>query len=111
MARLVVVTVLLALGFSTPPSSAAGGWYLLLPRVDKESSGRTVPLTQLPLKDWSHQQAFDNAPMCEREKAGQAEAWRREFQTADSSFREMALVHMVQFTASRCIASDDPRLK
>lgn len=67
-----------------------------------------------PLTEWKHFEAFDTAFECEEERHKLVEeAKKRKEQVARSTkeAREAALSQVLHYISSRCIASDDPRLR
>lgn len=112
-----VAAVTLALTMA-PAASWAGGFYLLVaPRKVSGAADSGAPLAQ-----WSHEMSYDSARECE---AGRVERFRRraslerpgapaprprEDGGAPAELDEEVLRHAMN-AESRCVASDDPRLR
>jgi|ERR1019366_5525132 hypothetical protein len=91
------------------------GWYLMTPPLN--SGG--IPDYDAPITSWNNEKSFDSARDCEEGKVtvleSKIEARKRleqiqihpDKQIADQYFRWTRSV----FAASKCIATDDPRLK
>ena len=97
--------IVLAALFLAIPAFAGQGWYLLsppkIPRVMEFDE-------KAPLERWEQHRAFDSAEDCERKLDG----WRARAMDRfklDGSIENKYLIGSAIF--SRCIASDDPRLK
>jgi hypothetical protein len=112
------------------------GWYLMVPFPDAPGK---PPNFHAPLSQWNQMGAFDTAAACDKEResrrklaAGALEQVKREIiedflrrnkaaQTSNQPLSEVppkvhddevtASTEAVAVAASRCIASDDPRLK
>jgi len=108
---------------------ALTGWYLVVPQPD---SPVKRPNFKAPLSQWNQMGAFDSAAACDKERESRRQLAlealdqvKREIEalpdTGNRPLREVAPkvyqddVTVSDFalgiTASRCIASDDPRLK
>jgi hypothetical protein len=97
--------ILLVTLFFVIPAFAGQGWYLLSP---PKTPGVMEFDEKALLERWKHHSAFDSAEECERNLNGwRARAWDQ-FKLADS-IENKYLSEAAIF--SRCIASDDPRLK
>jgi hypothetical protein len=98
------IILLVALLFAA--SAYAGhGWYLLTP---PKIPGVMEFDEKAPLERWEHHGAFDSAEDCERN----LDVWRARAMDQfklDGSIENKYLSGLAIF--SRCIASDDPRLK
>jgi hypothetical protein len=88
----------------TSPASGAGGWYLMDPPY---RAGQNAPLVQ-----WKHAQAFDSARECQEERERREGSARRALREAREENDRVQISHLIVFYEhSRCIASDDPRLR
>jgi hypothetical protein len=114
---------------------AAGGWYLLTPPVTEynEKAGyleRIRVLTDVPLSKWNHGDSFDTAADCEAVRYARTQLETRfratavdEYQKSlsvdrspadrESARRTLESAHSREqvLALSRCIASDDSRLR
>ena len=96
--------VLVALFFAAPVYTGQG-WYLLSP---PKIPGVMEFDEKAALERWEHHGAFDSAEDCERNLNG----WRARAMDRfklNGSIENKYLIGLAIF--SRCIASDDPRLK
>jgi len=104
------------------------GWYLMVPQPDAPGK---APNANAPLSQWNQMGAFDNASNCEKEREYRRRVAvkalgevKQEVAALPDSRQPLAKVSpkvaqdatdVSNFTigieASRCIASDDPRLK
>jgi hypothetical protein len=99
---------------------AGQGWYLLQPGGSKAFPAHT--LTTTPLRGWDHHSSYDTAEGCEQRKR-QALDWgkkglakaHQDAKEANTEEQRSEIMEWVEFLSlwrlSRCIASDDPRLK
>jgi len=85
---------------------ASGHWYLLEPPVDQDFSR---VLFDFPLGRWYHKGSYDSAAECARAREIIIDKATRAFQALKNE--RMAGVFAASADGSRCIASDDPRLK
>jgi hypothetical protein len=127
-----VVVILLAV---TTSPRAAGGWYLLIPprsEYDERAgflSGYKI-LDNKPLSQWGQQGAYDSASECEAVKNSFTMAEQRVYSLSSEAYvkavgagtdpvvlkmqrflTESNNANVLGFMASRCIRSDDPRLR
>ncbi len=80
---------------------ALTGWYLMVPAQTK---GGPID-TSLPLSQWTMFESFDTAAGCQRKKSRVYDEAQRKDRAGDTK-------GMADFySAARCIATDDPRLK
>ena len=97
--------ILLVALFFAIPAFAGQGWYLLSP---PKIPGVMEFDEKAPLERWEHHGAFDSAEDCERDLNG----WRAR---AMDRFKVVGTIENKYLSESaifsRCIASDDPRLK
>jgi len=104
-----------------PAALAAQGWYLMHPPVE-EKTLRFNP--QAPLRQWKQLSAHDNARECEvaklnllNEARNLLDDARKELASKDQvvldskSWIRYQAENLAAAMATRCIASDDPRLK
>jgi hypothetical protein len=105
------------------------GWYLMVPYPD--ATGQ-APNFKAPLSQWNQMGAFDNAAACDKERESRRklalqalEQVKREMEALpDTGKRPLsevapkvyddavtATTFELAIDGSRCIASDDPRLK
>jgi hypothetical protein len=116
-------------------AEAAGGWYLLVPpRTDYDRSAPYLQgmkiLTAKPLSQWAQEGAYDSAEACEAVKASQTHVNQRIYEGAAANYQnaigkygpnepatrlarvlaEIDNANVDAYQASRCAASDDPRL-
>jgi|SRR5713101_6058180 len=104
------------------------GWYLLRP----PGPNNGAPDFKAPLSRWTYSGSFDSAKGCERERDSridlgehtihdmkdtvdkldqrQAVVSKERLQAFREDFGE-ARTFWIQYTASQCVATDDPRLK
>jgi hypothetical protein len=97
--------ILLVALFFAIPAFAAQGWYLLSP---PKIPGVMDFDEKAPLERWQHHGAFDSAEDCEWNLNGWRARAMHQFKLVDS-IENKYLIESAIF--SRCIASDDPRLK
>jgi len=102
-----IAIILLLAVFLLPLSAQRGcGWYLMNPPLNNQSERRVI--SSRPLNEWTHDEAFDTAAECERflrtMRKDSEEHLKREVNADNIFVRSLYL-------SSRCIASDDPRLK
>jgi hypothetical protein len=114
MLRLAIMITLLV----TPLTSQAGqGWYLIYPPVQYPSETETGSVRgTAPYHEWGQTAAFDTVQACERErKATDAKALEtlKALGNEDqkSLLTKLRLVVTAAQVSSRCVASDDPRLR
>lgn len=75
------------------------------------------PLLRVPLNQWIKYKSFDSADQCKKNKLDELITMINATSIAnkDKSFPQNLLIHMkganFQMMLSKCIASDDPRLK
>jgi hypothetical protein len=83
------------------------GWYLMTPPPGP--SGK--PDFSAPLSEWSHMAAFDGAATCKKEHDSEFKSAQKAPMDVknedDLEVRDLASA----VKASRCIATDDPRLR
>lgn len=95
-------------------SRAAGGWYLLAPPFDDFESSRKTGgprvLDDAPLDKWSRISSFDSAQACEQSRQEVIRFLTREDQNPTFS-RGGAMLNRDRAVLSKCVPSDDPRLK
>jgi len=106
------------------PAWAGQGWYLLQPGGSKAFPAHTIATT--PIRGWDHHSSYDTAEDCEQRKRraldwgekGLAKAHldAKKANTEDEVREQRSeVMEWVEFLStwrlSRCIASDDPRLK
>jgi hypothetical protein len=104
------------------------GWYLMVPQPDAPGK---APNANAPLSQWNQMGAFDNASNCEKEREYRRRVAvkalgevKQEVAALPDSTQPLVKVSpkvaqdaadvsnfAVGIEASRCIASDDPRLK
>ena len=90
----------------TSPALAGQGWYLLYPNLDLMKFAPNADWSQL--KDWSQGGAYDTAEQCEQNRF----QWIQRAKKEDAKVPKKDQVKELTIaTSSRCIASDDPRLK
>jgi hypothetical protein len=131
-ARGVPLVVILLAGV---PAWADGGWYLLVPpRSDYDQRAEYLSaykiLDNKPLSQWSQQGAYDSAAECEAVRSSLLNVEQRVYSKAADAYRQdlsggadpVALrmqrfitetdnVNVSALLASRCIRSDDVRLR
>jgi hypothetical protein len=95
---------------AVPDAWAGQGWYLLTPPPLKGSKDRRD--FQAPLRMWSQFGAYDTARECEESLSN----WRGSTEQQIESVKNKADIdrlrdRLTRADESRCIASDDPRLK
>jgi hypothetical protein len=104
------------------------GWYLIRPPGPDNGE----PDFEAPLSRWTYSGSFDSANECERERDSRIDSGERNTHeikgTVDALARQQGVVSedrlkslreefgkaqtlWVQYSASQCIATDDPRLK
>lgn len=129
-ASLVFVTLFVV----ATPLWAVGGWYLLTPPISEYNEGATylsgyTILVNKPLSQWVQQGAFDSASDCEAVKDSRTRVEQDIFYKSHDAYREslgrtdqvvlkaqrlLTEGHNAKYSAlwdSRCIRSDDPRLR
>jgi len=121
MRPLMIAAVLLLVGCRStadvePPAgrTATGGWSLIAPPFssfeDSSRSGGLRVLDEAPLGQWSLIARFDNAHDCERSRQETIRFLTREDQNPTFS-QGGAMLNRSRAMLSRCVPSDDPRLK
>jgi hypothetical protein len=85
------------------------GWYLLKPPVIRRADRTFMPATSAPLKNWEHERSFDSAEQCQVALADLAKEAGPTLRSDHGLTLERAMAS-ADF-ASRCIASDAPRLR
>ncbi len=127
------VALVLVVGVTTLllRSASAQGWYLLQPPVVQGPPARATPDALRPLSEWRHVMAFASADECDllrleatkRAASDLAEAKRdyeRVSQDRDTIWRvridalhrwNLANREFLLWDESRCIVSNDPRLR
>jgi hypothetical protein len=104
--------------FAAHPAWAEQGWYLIVPPPTSGNNIRIFTFSEereflvgefnknAPLPKWIQLKSFDSAKECEEYKINKMHFWIDGFneETGEAKIRE-------HIEASRCIASDDPRLK
>ena len=113
---LCLAVALLLASSGTPEAASAQKWLLLEPPVD-ETSDRVTVLDQIPLAQWNRVGAYDREAACESRQREAARATMEEYVRLSTSapLPPMDVWLAVarerrQAEASRCVASDDPRL-
>jgi hypothetical protein len=129
---LLVVVVLLMVATSL---WAAEGWYLLVPPLSEYNeradflSGYKM-LDNKPLSQWGQQGAYDSASVCEAVRNSLLMVAQRTYSSSSEAYlkavgektdpvvlkmqrfiTETNNANVMAFMASRCITSDDPRLR
>jgi hypothetical protein len=104
------------------------GWYLMVPQPD--APGR-APNVNAPLSQWNQMGAFDSASNCEKERESRRrlavkalDEVQQEIDAVPDSTQPLVKVapkvaqdsvdvssFAIGIEASRCVASDDPRLR
>src|ERR1700730_16572314 len=90
-------------------------WYLMIPPLNSAGS----PDDASPLTSWHNEKSFDSARQCEDGKVTvlerEIEALKRlekiQIPQSPEGFDQYIRWRRRQFAASKCIATDDPRLK
>jgi len=119
--------ILVALA-GAPPLLAAGGWYLLIPPRSDQNTLKI--LDSEPLSKWTQQGAYDSASDCEAAKDALLTVERNSYYDAERRYalalsekKDQVTVAVIQsalenyrsnfdgLSVSRCINSDDPRLR
>jgi hypothetical protein len=121
-----------ASSLSMTPRHAAAlalvGWYLMRP----PGPNNGAPDFRAPLSQWTYSGSFDSAKDCQRERDSRIDLGVKTIhdirETVDGLTRQQAVLgkdrlqtlredageaqtFWLQYTASQCIATDDPRLK
>ena len=79
------------------------GWYLMVPPVVGQGSGRNV-WNHAPLRKWERAATFDSEEVCNQRL--------RASRTVKGPFENFTQALVAeQFSHGRCVRSDDPRLK
>jgi len=105
---------------------AGSGWYLLAapqvgPYDEREETYPSWLGTNAPLSSWQHLGAYDSAQACEAAKREQGRIALDVFKGVQAKadrateygakWYANSRMYMIGLTYSRCVASDDPRLK
>ena len=104
------LALLIAVVFT--PAAAASEWYLIRPPLSPVGD---VVASDAPIREWEHVGAYDTVSACEEARRELLRTFAP--LTADEkralSPRQAGLVVVAELIAagSRCIASDDPRLR
>lgn len=99
---LVVLSLLVA-----SESWAGQGWYLIVPPRSKGQYDY-----EAPLRKWSQFSAYDTAEQCQNGLNYWHESVKKKLEGAtDAKSRAETQKYLDAIASSRCIASDDPRLK
>jgi hypothetical protein len=104
------LALLLAVSFT--PAAAAAEWYLIRPPLSPVGD---VVASDAPVREWERVGVYETAPACEEARRDLLRAFSpltTEEKRALSP-RQTGLVVVAELIAagSRCIASDDPRLR
>ncbi len=103
----------LVIVLSGPLTADAGqGWYLLAPPINPASGGTRLTVEgDAPLSRWSQSGAYDTAAACEVDRLTMTKVLR--VQAADETTKDRSNQKLMYeaHLQSRCITSDDPRLK
>ena len=85
------------------------GWYLMLPPLKLDQSGKYHPEFEVPLNQWESLQSYDDAAKCEEDNLRRTIA----LQSVSHHFPadRSAAVAAEQAVFGKCIATDDPRPK
>lgn len=102
MRALIAVLLLSVAGFT----SAAEGWYLLVPPLQFDKAPHV--LDSRPLSEWLEVDAFDSADACTASQVAYIKVEAREARIKTPLLGPF--YGYDQAMSSRCIASDDPRL-
>jgi hypothetical protein len=98
----------------TWPVQAADRWYLLAPPFssfeDSSGTGAVRVLADAPLAKWTQVGTFDNAQACEQSRQETIRFLTREDQNPTFS-AQGAMLNRDRSLLTKCVASDDPRLK
>jgi hypothetical protein len=106
----VVLALLLTVSFT--PAAAAPEWYLMRPPLSPVGD---VVAIDAPIREWERVGVYGTAPGCEEARSELLRTFA--LLTTDEkkalSPRQTGLVVVAELSAagSRCIASDDPRLR
>jgi hypothetical protein len=91
------------------------GWYLMTPPLDTGN----LPDDHAPISSWRNEQSFDSAQDCEQGKItvfenrieGLKKLEKMQTRPAPELFEQVLRWTREVFAASKCIGTDDPRLK
>jgi hypothetical protein len=133
--RFAIRATLVVLALAAPPSFAGAGWYLLVPPTSEYDeraaflSGIKI-LSAQPLSKWSQQGAYDSASECEEVRNALTATAQNLYSRNSADYikavganeKPYLLKHMRWTTersnanvdaliASRCVESNDPRLR
>ena len=81
------------------------GWYLMIPPMYKNND---EPDTSAPLSEWDQWRAFDSADLCEQARDFKAKQMEKKFKVDPKAQARWMKIFGLD---SRCISTDDPRLK
>ena len=106
--------IIIALLCCASQTQAANIWYLLAPPFSSfedtpKTDGLRV-LTDAPLAKWSRIGTFDSAQACEQSRQDTIRFLTREDQNPTFN-REGAMLNRDRSVLSKCVPSNDPRLK
>ena len=85
-------------------AAAFAVWFLMVPQQHQKPDGSIDTALAAPLAHWVRRGSFDSAGACAQKQFDEQKA---AIELPDGPARDGALA---LFTASRCIASDDPQL-
>jgi hypothetical protein len=96
------------------PTQAANRWYLMAPPFysfeDPLGSGNFRMVDDVPLAKWSRIGSFDSADACEQSRQDLIRFLTREDQNPTFSIKG-AMLNRDRSLLSKCVSSDDPRVK